>query len=183
MGSKQKKLSTRELCYIGIFTAIVAVGAQIHIPQPGGIPFTLQAWAIGLAGLVLGPKCGAIVAIIYALLGAVGAPVFHAFQGGMGIIVGRTGGFVLSFPLLALLAGLGERKEGIAWSFLGLALGNFVNLASGMLYFSWVTSLSIPASFGYSVAPFIAVTIVMIAVLPFLSKSIKFAMNKAKITI
>jgi len=180
---KQKKLSTRELCFIAIFVAIIAACAQIVIPQPGGVPFTLQAWAISLAGLVLGPKNGAIAAIVYVLLGAAGAPVFAAFSGGVGVIMRPTGGFLLSFPVVALLAGLGERKVGIIWVFLGLAAGSIFNWAVGLLWFNWITGFGLVVSFGYAVAPFLIVGAVRTAVLPFISKSIKAAMRKARVSI
>ena len=183
MESRQKKLSTRELCYIGIFTAIIAACAQIIIPQPGGVPFTLQVWAISLAGLILGTKNGTIAALVYILLGAVGAPIFAGFSGGFGTIMRPTGGFILSFPVVALLAGLGERKGGIVWVLLGLATGSIFNLAAGLLWFNWITGFGLAISFGYSVAPFILVAIVRTAVLPLISKSIKAALRKANVPI
>jgi len=178
-----KKLSIRELSYIAIFTTIIAACAQIVIPQPGGVPFTLQAWAISLAGLILGPKKGTITALVYITLGAVGAPVFASFSGGFGVIMRPTGGFILSFPVVALLAGLGEQKGGIAWVLTGLAAGSIFNWAAGLFWFSWITEFSLAVSFGYAVAPFIIVGIVRTAVLPFIGKSIKIAMKKAKLTI
>ncbi|MCL2171961.1 MAG: biotin transporter BioY, partial [Defluviitaleaceae bacterium] len=71
-GSGEKRIKIRELCHIGIFVALIAVCAQIAIPLPGGVPITLQAWAISLAGLVLGAKNGAMAALVYVLLGAAG---------------------------------------------------------------------------------------------------------------
>jgi len=182
MKSKSKKISIRELCYIAIFVAIISVSAQIVVPL-GPVPFTLQVWAISLAGLILGPKNGTLATLVYILLGAFGAPVFAAMTGGLGVIMRQTGGFIVSFPLVSLLAGWGDRKGGIVWVVIGLALGSIVNLAVGLLWFSWVTGLNLAISFGYAVAPFIIITIVRIAVLPFISKSIKLAMKKAKITI
>jgi len=177
------KLSTRDLCYIAIFTAVIAVCAQIAIPQPGGVPFTLQAWAISLAGLILGPKKGTIAALIYIVLGAAGAPVFANFSGGIGVIMRPTGGFILSFPVVALLAGLGERKGGIIWVLSGLAAGSIINWTMGLFWFHWFTDFDLRVSFGYAVAPFILVGVVRTAVLPLISKSIKLAMMKAKVSI
>jgi biotin transport system substrate-specific component len=177
------KFSVRELCYIAIFTAIIAACAQIAIPQPGNVPFTLQAWAISLAGLILGPKNGTIAALVYISLGAVGAPVFAGFSGGFGVIMRPTGGFILSFPIVALLAGLGERKGGIIWVLLGLAAGSIFNWTVGLLWFSMMTELSLAVSFGYAVAPFLIVGVVRTAVLPLIGKSIKIAMKKAKLSI
>ena len=183
MESNKRRLSTRELCYIGIFTAIIAVCAQIIIPQPGGVPFTLQAWAVSLAGLVLGPKKGTIAALIYVLLGAVGVPVFAGFSGGFGVIMRPTGGFILSFPIMALLAGLGEKKGGITWVVVGLAAGSIFNWTVGLFWFNWITDFGLGVSFGYAIAPFILVGVVRTIVLPMLNKSIKIAMKKAKVLI
>ena len=183
MKSTSSKISTCELCYIAMFTALIAVCAQIVIPQPGGVPFTLQAWAVSLAGLVLGPKNGTIAALVYVLLGAVGAPVFAGFTGGFGAIMRPTGRFILSFPVVALLAGLGERKGGVIWTVLGLATGSLFNWAVGLLWFNWVTELGFIVSFGYAVAPFIVVGIVRTAVLPVINKNIKTAMRRAKVSI
>ena len=177
------KLSIRELCYISVFAVIIAACAQVVIPQPGGVPFTLQVWAVSLAGLVLGPKKGAIAALVYVALGAVGAPVFASFTGGIGVIMRPTGGFILSFPVVALLAGHGELKGGIVWALAGLAAGSIFNWAVGLLWFVLMTEFSLVVSFGYAVAPFIIVGIVRTAVLPFIGKSIKTAMKKAKLSI
>jgi biotin transport system substrate-specific component len=178
MSSTSKKITIRELCFIAIFVAIIAICAQIIVPA-GPVPFTLQAWAVSLAGLILGPKNGMLAALAYVFLGAFGAPVFAGFAGGLGTIMRPTGGFILSFPVVALLAGLGERKGGIFWTILGLAAGSIVNWVVGLLWFNWITEFGLIISFGYAVAPFIIIGIVRTAVLPFVSKSIKAAMKKA----
>jgi len=185
MGQKKKqvKLTSRELCYIGIFAAIIAICAQISIPQPGGVPFTLQAWAISLAGLVLGAKNATIATVVYIILGAVGAPVFAEFSGGFGVILRPTGGFILSFPIMALLAGLPSKKGGVIWQLLGLSAGSIINLGAGLFWFNRVTELGLAVSFSYSVAPFIIITIVRTAVLPLIGRKITSAMQKANLDI
>lgn len=179
----KNKLSVREMCQIGIFVAIVAVCAQIAIPQPSGVPFTLQAWAIALAGIVLGAKKGALVAIIYVALGIVGAPVFVGFSGGVGMLVHPTGGFLFSFPILAFFAGLGSGKGAVFFNYIGIAVGAVANFVCGMLYFSFITSLSLQISFMYAVAPFIIPTAIKIALVPTLGSSIKMALTKAQVQV
>ncbi|MCL2355896.1 MAG: biotin transporter BioY [Defluviitaleaceae bacterium] len=102
----RKSFSVRDLCYIAIMTAVIAVCAFIVIPLPGGVPFTLQTWAILLAGMILGPKKGVVAVLIYILLGLVGVPIFHGGRSGLEVLAGPTGGFLISFPLLAFAAGL-----------------------------------------------------------------------------
>jgi biotin transport system substrate-specific component len=72
------------------------------------VPFTLQVLALILSGLLLGPRYGALAQAVYVLVGAVGVPVFSEFSGGLGVILGPTGGYLLSYPVAAAVAGLGH---------------------------------------------------------------------------
>ena len=166
-------MSVRELCYIGIFVAVISICAQIQIPMPHGVPLTLQTLAIMLSGIVLGAKNGTIAALIYILLGAFGAPVFSSFSGGLGIIFGRTGGFILSFPLLALAAGIGSSKDKRFWLVLWLIVGFIINFSCGTLMFSAVMSMPLLVSFSIAAAPFIPTELIKIALLVIFGKRIK----------
>ena len=168
-----KIFAVRELCYISIFTAIISICAQIQIPMPHGVPLTLQTFAIMLAGVVLGAKNGTIAALIYVLLGAFGAPVFSSFSGGLGIVFGRTGGFILSFPLIALAAGIGTNKDNRFWLATWLIIGFIINFTCGTLMFSAVMSMSLPVSFGFAAAPFIPTELIKIIILVIFGKRIK----------
>ena len=90
-----------------LMAAVTAVAAQIAIPLPfSPVPFTLQVLAVILSGLLLGSRYGALAQAIYVLVGAVGVPVFAQFSGGLGVVLGPTGGYLLSYPLAAAIAGL-----------------------------------------------------------------------------
>jgi len=140
---------------MGIFAAIIAVFAQIIIPLPYGVPITLQTLAIPLAGVVLGSRKGAITALLYVLIGAVGVPVFAGFTGGLGVVFGPTGGFILSFPFLALAAGLGAERNKKLWLWGGIVTGVLVNYLCGVVYFSIFTSNDLITSFIVCVLVFI----------------------------
>lgn len=173
-----KKLSTRDLCFIGIFTAIIAVMAQISIPMPYGVPMTLQTLAIPLAGIVLGARNGTLSALTYVLLGAFGVPVFAGFSGGLGIVFGPTGGFILSFPIMALAAGLGAARNSKAGLVCGLISGAAINYICGMLMFSLVTSRSLTTAFVACVLPFIPTAIIKMILAGFLGVKLKRTMEK-----
>ena len=99
---QKTNFKTLDLCMIGVVTAVIVIMAQISIPMPLGVPMTMQTFAITLAGIILGSKKGAVASLIYVLLGAVGVPVFANFSGGYQLLVGPTGGFIISFPIMAL---------------------------------------------------------------------------------
>jgi biotin transport system substrate-specific component len=156
------KLDTRDICMTGIFTAIMAVMAQISVPMPLGVPMTMQTFAIMLSGVMLGAKGGFFSTLAYVLLGAAGVPVFANFTGGMGIILGPTGGFIVSFPIFALLIGWGAdkgRNEAIA----GLIAGHIVNYAVGTVCFSLSTGKGLDVAFAACVLPFIPTAILKAA--------------------
>ena len=71
----------------------------------GGVPITLQTFAVLLAGAVLGARRGALAVLLYLAVGAAGAPVFAERKAGIGVLFGATGGYLLAFVLAALVVG------------------------------------------------------------------------------
>ncbi len=80
--------------------------AQIRIPLAWTpVPITGQTFAVLLSGVLLGRKWGGASMAIYAGLGFAGVPWFSNWQGGLGVIIGPTGGYIIGFILAALLIG------------------------------------------------------------------------------
>ena len=180
--------SVKNICFISIFTAIIAVCAQISIPMPTGIPLTLQTFAVALAGIILGSKRGALSVTAYVLLGAIGIPVFTKFNGGFAVLFGATGGFILSFPLFALCAGiftdLGENKKPLIKYCLiaaGIILGAIINYICGLLMFSAIISRSLTDAFFVCVLPFILTDIIKFILAGIIGVSVKKILMKNKI--
>ena len=69
------KINTKDIAYIGIFAALMAICSWISLPLPSGIPVTLQTFAVFLAVGALGGRRGTITVLVYLLLAATGAPV------------------------------------------------------------------------------------------------------------
>ena len=88
--------SQKEMVRCGLFAALLAICAWLSIPV-GDIAVTMQTFGIFLALGLLGGKWGTVSILIYLLLGAVGMPVFSGFQGGFGVLVGVTGGYLWGF--------------------------------------------------------------------------------------
>lgn len=128
---------TRNLTFTALFVAMLAVCAQITVPMPSGVAFTLQTFGVALCGYLLGPKYGTLAMLVYLLLGAVGVPVFSGFRGGFQVLAGKTGGYILGFlPMAALcgLAALGKRKlPGFLWGLPGLLVCHLFGVLQIML--------------------------------------------------
>jgi len=71
----------------------------------GGVPITLQTFAVLLSGAVLGARRGALAVLLYLAVGAAGAPVFAERKAGIGVLFGATGGYLLAFVLAAFVVG------------------------------------------------------------------------------
>lgn len=94
-------MKAKNMALCGLFTAVLTVCAWISIPF-GDSVITLQTFGIFLTLGLLGGKMGSLTVLVYLLLGAVGVPVFSAFQGGLGALLGTTGGYLFGFMLTAL---------------------------------------------------------------------------------
>ena len=175
------RLPIRSMCYIAIFTAVIAACAQLTIPMPAGVPLTLQTFAIMLTGVVLGAKKGTAAVVVYLLLGMVGAPVFQNFTGGLGVVFGPTGGFILSFPIIAFATGLGAARKNIVWLAMGLVGGVAVNYFCGMVYFSFNMETDLYYAFTVCVLPFLVTDLIKLIMAAVLGKLIKTALVKNKL--
>ena len=154
-----------------LMAAVTAVAAQIAIPLPfSPIPFTLQVLAVILSGLLLGPRYGALAQAIYVLIGAVGVPVFAQFSGGVGVVLGPRGGYLLSYPLAAAIAGLAAhaaanatRSRALWASFLWGCAGLAVIYALGATWLAGVTQLPFAAALAQGVLPFVPFDLMKVA--------------------
>ena len=158
---------TRSIAFTALSIAIMAVSAWITVPL-GPIPFTLQMFAVTFAILVLTPK-QAIAAIAgYLVLGAIGVPVFSGMRGGIGVLLGPTGGFLWGYLIgVTLAAGLLAllRRGGIDNFATGVAAGivfTAVAYACGWFQYMLVANVGPLESLLVTVAPFIVVDIVKI---------------------
>ncbi len=102
------KINAAKITRIALSVAFTVVGAQLAIPTIP--PITLQTMCIFITAVILKPSEAVISSLIYILLGAIGAPVFSGFQGGLGVILNVGGGFILSFPLISFIASFLSRK-------------------------------------------------------------------------
>ncbi|WP_297521058.1 biotin transporter BioY [Thermococcus sp.] len=120
-------MNSREITFAALFASLTAVGAQISVPL-GPVPFTFQVFFVLLSGLLLGARLGFLSQLTYVLVGALGFPVFAEFSGGFAHIYGPTGGYLLAFPIAALLAGYVTEKGGESVG--GMTLGVLLGLAA-----------------------------------------------------
>lgn len=147
---------TLQLTLSALMCALIAVCAQVIIPLPP-VPISLSLLAVYIAGALLGPVWGATAAVSYALLGAAGMPVFAGFAGGVSVLLGPTGGFLLGYVLCAALSGAIVRRFGMTRRTLWIAMltGTVICYLCGLLWFCAVTGTALAAAFSVCVLPFL----------------------------
>ena len=173
-----KKMKTLDMVYIALFACLMAICAWISIH--GQIPFTLQTMGVFLAVGLLGGKRGTVAVLVYILMGAVGLPVFSGFAGGLGKLLGMTGGYIVGFLVSALLmwameALFGSKKWVLPVS---MVVGLIACYAFGTAWFMVVYTsskgaITLGAVLGMCVIPYIIPDAVKIAVALLLTKALK----------
>lgn len=99
--------SATDLSLIAVFAAVVAASAILPAIPVGqvGVPITLQTLAIMVTGIVLGPwRAGAALGL-YVAVGLAGLPIFSQFRGGIGLLFGPSAGYIIAFPVVAIVVG------------------------------------------------------------------------------
>ena len=135
------RLTTQRLVLIALVTAITCILAPLSIPIPvSPVPISLTNLVLLISVYVLGWKDAAVSYIVYLLLGAAGLPVFSGFAGGPAKIAGPTGGYLLGFIFMTLLAGI----------FVERFLENRFLIVTGM-----ILDLSFTAALSIGVLPYI----------------------------
>ena len=127
-------MQSKNIARCALFSALMCLCAWISLPF-GESPITLQTFALFLTLELMGGKYGSLVCLIYLLLGSVGLPVFSGFRGGMGMLLGATGGYLWGFLACALLYWLITRVLGNRFRIPALLGGLLLCYVLGTLWF------------------------------------------------
>ena len=167
-----------DLVYIAIGAALIAICSWISIPT--AVPFTLQTFAVFFVLLALGGERGTLATLVYVLLGAVGVPVFAGFSGGIGVLLGNTGGYIIGFLFTGLIYILFTKffKKNIVMKVVALVLGRAVCYAFGTAWFMHVymkssREVGLLTVLGWCVFPFIVPDLLKLALAVVISKRIE----------
>lgn len=169
---------TYDIVYIAVFAVIMAICSWISIPA--AVPFTLQTFGVFIAAGVLGGKRGTLSVLVFILLGAVGIPVFANFSGGIGVLVGPTGGYIIGFLFSALVMWAMEKLPGkkSIMQIVSMVVGLVVCYAFGTAWFMVVYGkangpVGLVTALGWCVFPFIIPDLIKIALAYVLSRKLR----------
>ena len=169
---------TRDIVYMSVFTAMISICSWISIPA--SIPFTLQTMGVFTTVGLLGGKRGTLTVLTYILLGAIGIPVFAGLTGGVSVLLGTTGGYIMGFLLSALLMWgietiMGRNQIVLAFSMVaGLIVCYVFGTAWFMLIYTQHSGvIGLSTVLGLCVIPFIIPDLIKVGVALFLTNRLK----------
>jgi biotin transport system substrate-specific component len=134
-------VESRAVVRIALMAAVIGVLGMLPgvvLPIAMGVPITAQTLGVMLAGIILGPRHGALAVLLFLFVVLLGAPLLAGGRGGLGVLFGPSVGFLLGFVPAAFVSGLVmERLK--SWRVFAAALvaavagGIVVEYASGVL--------------------------------------------------
>ena len=144
-------MNVRELSKAAVVSALMCIISPFTIPV-GGVPLSLATLGVYISSVVLKPFYAVFSVLIYVLIGAFGLPVFSGANGGVGVLLGPTGGFVAGYIICALVSSFLRKKTGVAVS---LVVGTVFLYLSGAAWFCFVTKSEIAEAVLLCVLPFL----------------------------
>lgn len=160
MTSKQHAMPMRStktyaMTATALMTAVTCILAPLSIPI-GPVPISLTNFVIYLSLYILDWKKETVSYLLYLLIGLVGVPVFSGFSGGVGKLAGPTGGYIIGFIPMAILAGIIIDHVPKRWiQFAGMIVGTAICYIFGTAWFCLQSGTNVAAALSICVIPFI----------------------------
>ena len=175
-------LSVRQIATIGIMSAVTCILAPFSVPI-GPVPISLTNLAIYFALYILGMKDGTISYLVYLLIGLVGVPVFSGFTSGPEKLFGPTGGYLIGFIPMALLAGfiIDKFTSKRILCLAGMVAGTIICYGLGTAWLAYQAGLSLKAALFAGVIPFIPGDLAKIALALLIGPKIRAQLIRANL--
>lgn len=180
INSSIRNTKTYSLVVTALMAAVTCILAPLSIPI-GPVPISLTNFAIYLSLYVLDWEKGTISYLVYLLIGLVGVPVFSGFTGGVAKLAGPTGGYIIGFIPMAIIAGIAIDKFRRRWIHLiGMIIGTVVCYAFGTLWFCLQSGTPVMSALSICVFPFIPGDLIKIIIAIAIAPIIRERIDKIK---
>lgn len=156
--NSSRRFTTRRLVLIAMVTAVTCILAPFSIPIPvSPVPISLTNLVLLISVYVLGFKDATISFLVYLLLGAAGLPVFSGFSGGLGKIAGPTGGYLVGFIFMTIIAGIFVERflDKRFLIIIGMVLSTAVTYIFGTAWLAFQMEIPFTAALSIGVIPYL----------------------------
>jgi biotin transport system substrate-specific component len=164
----------RMTVFAALMAALTAAGAFMAVPI-GPVPVVLQNMFVLLAGVLLGSRWGLASVGVYLLAGVCGLPVFAGGTGGIGRLLGPTGGYLLGYlPVVFLVGSVTERlPKRMAWDLAAMVAGALVTYACGVPWLKAVTGMAWSKALAVGMVPFLPGDALKIAAAALIARAVR----------
>ncbi|MBR2779502.1 MAG: biotin transporter BioY [Firmicutes bacterium] len=186
--SSESRTDLRPLTVTALLAALICVLGPLSVPLPfSPVPISFANLAILFAVMLAGWKRGTMACLIYLLLGLAGLPVFSAFSGGPGKLLGPTGGYLIGYLFLSLTAGLSvelaDRFDRFAIRtavcITGMILGTVILYLFGTTWLARQAGMTFTAALWAGVIPFIPGDLIKIIAAALIGSAVRDRLRRA----
>ena len=153
------KLETKNMLLSSLFCAITVICAQITIPAgTGTVCHSMAVVGVFLCGALLDAKYATLSMIVYILLGVCSLPVFARFTGGIGVLVGPTGGYICAYPFMTFIIAFickSRKRKSFLILFLSMLISLVVCYLFGSVWLSFYSKIGFMAALMSGALPFV----------------------------
>ncbi|MCR4771852.1 MAG: biotin transporter BioY [Oscillospiraceae bacterium] len=181
-----KKITARDIAYTAAAAALMTVCSWLTVPYT--VPFTMQTFAVSCSLVMLGGRKGTAAILLHILMGMAGLPVFSGFRGGVGHLLGPTGGYILGFVLSGLCWTVFEKKlpgKKAAAKYAVLLLGLVLCYLAGTLWFTAVyarrgSAAGFVSALSVCVAPYVLPDLAKLALALYVGERVRRSVDFGK---
>lgn len=179
MKTSRRDMKLYRMSMAALLSAVICVVAPMVIPI-GPVPITLANFAMYLAVYLLGTKWGTMSCLVYVLIGMAGVPVFAGFTGGAAKLFGPTGGYIVGYLWMVMIAGVFlERFQNRGVQIAGMVLGTAACYVLGTFWYCISMDTGVMAALGLCVIPFVPGDLVKIGVAAMVGPVLRNRLTKA----
>ena len=180
---KSSKLPLITMTLVGVMTAVTCILGPLAVPLPiSPVPLSFTNLAVYLTLYVLGMRAGILSYLIYLLLGLAGLPVFSGFTGGPAKLAGPTGGYLIGFIFMAVVAGffIDRFPKKYYFHIAGMILGTAVCYLFGTVWLCFQMGLSFGAGLMAGVIPYLPGDAAKIIISVIVGPALRHGVNQVK---
>ena len=165
-----------------VMAALIAAVSPFSLPI-SIIPLSFCTLMLYITPYILGWQRGAVATLVFILLGMAGVPVFTNFEGGLGKVLGPTGGYIAGYIPLVIITGLAIRyfPKNRALQFVGMIAATAVLYTLGTAWFCIQSGNDMQKAIALCVIPFIPGDLIKMAVAMIVGPELQRQLKKAGI--
>lgn len=172
----------KQMALVSLMTAVICVLAPFSLTLPTSpVPISMGNMVVCFAVIVLGMKHGLLSVFLYLFLGLIGLPVFSNFTGGIGKLLGPTGGYLIGYLLLALLLGLFMERYNnrMLTNVFGAVMGMLLLYFGGTVWLAFQMQLDFMSALWVGVIPYIPMDCIKIALSLIIGSHLRKQLSRA----